>query len=1191
MVFLSYAHKDGATTAKDLFDSLQEANLDPWLDQDRLRGGASWSLEIEQALDDCDTVAAILTEGSYRSDICRAEQLRALRKGKRVIPVFVDGDRPLYLEHLQYVQADNLLEALGEPPAAKPLPDKFRQTRYDTVPNLSNNYVPRPQELADLRNAVLADHPDRRVALTAIRGMGGVGKTVMATALAKDPVVLDAYPDGVIWITIGEKPGDPVAAIREAARTLGEPANEWENPNQLRNALRNRAALLILDDVWDAEHALPYLPDNAHCRVLVTTRSSEVAADIGATEHWLDVLPPEEALAMLQQYAGKRPEHAGEIAERCGLLPLALAIIGRLLKRRPEDRVLARLRSRDFDKLDDKILAAVDLSVQALPDALRRRYLDLAVFEADTEFPLSALQALWNDQDELDAADSADSLVEASLLIRRDDLFTLHDIPQAYIASTLKPEALTMSRPRLRGGSANPTAIALHNQLLSGYSQRCPNGWPTGPNDGYFYQHLAHHLVAAGRGDELADLLLDPAWMQSKLRHTSAHELTLDYEPLREQDFYSLLQGAVRLSSGTLDRNPRELSSQLLGRLASFDNDKLCTLQSRLKDVADPPWLEPVRPALTLPGGPLVRTLKGHSHVVNAVAVTVDGQRAVSASMGNTLKVWDLETGHEVRTLMGHTAGVSAVAVTGDGRLAVSASWDTTLKVWDLTSGAEIRTLEGHAGPVHGVAVALLRQRVISASHDQTLKIWDLEAGHEVGSLQGHTASVSAVAVTADGGRAISASADNTLKIWDLNTGQVTRTLQGHSVRALAVAVTTDGQRAVSAFADGILKVWDVASGREISTLHGHTGGVLSIAIDVDDQRAVSASADGTLKVWDLGSGRETQTLTGHAGGVLGVGISRYGKQRAVSACADHTLKVWDLDSSHEIPTTRVHAGGVLAVAVAPDGKRAVSASRDYSLKVWDLSTGDLIFTLLGHSNVVNSVAVTVDSRHAVSASADNTLKVWDLDSGREIQTLQGHVSVVSAVGVAVNSQRAVSACFDNTLKLWDLTSGRELRTLQGHAARILGVAMMADGERAVSASWDRTLKIWDLDSGRVIHTLEGHTDFVNAVAVLGDGQRVISASRDNTLKVWDIESGDELCTFKGHAHWVLGVAACPSARQRFVSASRDHTLRVWDLDCGERCAFTADHAAYAVAFTPDGHRIIAGDQEGNLHILRLHLR
>ena len=73
--------------------------------------------------------------------------------------------------------------------------------------------------------------------------------------------------------------------------------------------------------------------------------------------------------------------------------------------------------------------------------------------------------------------------------------------------------------------------------------------------------------------------------------------------------------------------------------------------------------------------------LRGHTDKVTELAVTPDGRRAVSASLDNSLKVWDLETGSEERTLSGHSEEVYSVALTPDGRRVVSASSDKSLKV------------------------------------------------------------------------------------------------------------------------------------------------------------------------------------------------------------------------------------------------------------------------------------------------------------------------------------------------------------------------------------------------------------------------------------------------------------------------------------------------------------------------------
>jgi WD40 repeat protein len=90
-----------------------------------------------------------------------------------------------------------------------------------------------------------------------------------------------------------------------------------------------------------------------------------------------------------------------------------------------------------------------------------------------------------------------------------------------------------------------------------------------------------------------------------------------------------------------------------------------------------------------LESGAEIRSLTGHTGSVNAVTLTTDSRRVISASDDQTLKIWDLESGVELRTLVAHTSWVNAVAVTADGRRAISASDDHTLVVWDLKTGAE----------------------------------------------------------------------------------------------------------------------------------------------------------------------------------------------------------------------------------------------------------------------------------------------------------------------------------------------------------------------------------------------------------------------------------------------------------------------------------------------------------------------
>ena len=264
----------------------------------------------------------------------------------------------------------------------------------------------------------------------------------------------------------------------------------------------------------------------------------------------------------------------------------------------------------------------------------------------------------------------------------------------------------------------------------------------------YSLIHLPAHLGACGTNEELGRLLLDFGWMHAKLEATDVTSLIADYDaapnvwaglvpaqsarpqgsPLQES--WRLVQGALRLSAHVLAQDKTQLAGQLMGRLLDEDSSEIQGTLVQAAAWKRSAWLRPLAADLTPPGGPLLRTLTGHSGEVSAVAVTPDGKQAVSASGDKTLKVWDLETGRALHTLEGHSGYVHGVAVTPDGKRAVSASDDKTLKVWDLETSRALHTLEGHSGYVAGVAVTPDGKRAVSASWDNTRKVWDLSLIH-----------------------------------------------------------------------------------------------------------------------------------------------------------------------------------------------------------------------------------------------------------------------------------------------------------------------------------------------------------------------------------------------------------------------------------------------------------------------------
>jgi WD40 repeat protein len=969
------------------------------------------------------------------------------------------------------------------------------------VPDIPPHFLARTEELAGLRQKVLGDA--NSVGIFGLQGMGGIGKTVLANALARDEQVQARFSDGVYWVTVGIEPlltqqqGRLAAAVSGTRQSI---TDVQQGKDCLRQCFAGKQALLILDDLWNAADAKVFAALDEGSRLLLTTRDREILTVLGADEHTLGLLDEPQALELLAEWSGRTLDDLGEngrrVAEECGYLPLALSITGAMVKGQPDKRwgsVLRRLQNADLEKIKRQfpdypypdLLKALQVSVDALEPDLQARYLDLAVFPEDTPIPETVLETFWEPQglDDLDTDEILAALADKSLLQRGEDGILLHDLQYDYI--TRQVDDLP----------------ALHSQLLEAYADKYDDSWPSGPNDGYYFRQLAYHLAGAERTEELQKLLLNFDWLQRKLTTTEVNSLINDYDYLSDDKDLTLVQATLRLSAHVLAREPSQLRERLWGHLQGQSRPGIKELLQQAAQQPGP-WLCPQEANLTPPDGPLLRTLAGHSASVLSVAISPDGSRAVSASDDRTLKVWDLARGVEVSTLAGHSASVNAVAISPNGQQAISASSDQTLKVWDLARGVEVSTLAGHSASVNAVAISLDGSRAVSASSDGTVKMWDPVRGVEVSTLVEHSASILSVAISPDDSRAVSTSSDGTLKVWDLARGVEVNTLTGHIASVNAVAISPDGSRAVSASDDRTLKVWDLFREKKVTALAGHSASVKSVAISPDGNLAVSASDDRTLKVWDLLRGVEVSTLSGHRSSVRSVAISPDGRQ-AVSASDDRTLKMWDLLRGVEVSTLANHSAPVGSVAILPDGSKAVSASYDRTLKVWDLLRGVEVSTLAGHSTPIWSVAISPDGSRAVSASSDGTLKVWDLVRGVEVSTLASHNALVWSVAISPDGNRVVSATSDGTLKVWDLLRGVEVSALVGHSTSVWSVAIspMCEappeelGSRAVSVSDDGTLKVWDLATGRCIATFWGDRPFYTC-AIAPDGLTIVAGDQ-----------------------------------------------------------------------------------------------
>ncbi|XP_057667644.1 F-box/WD repeat-containing protein 7 [Diorhabda carinulata] len=284
------------------------------------------------------------------------------------------------------------------------------------------------------------------------------------------------------------------------------------------------------------------------------------------------------------------------------------------------------------------------------------------------------------------------------------------------------------------------------------------------------------------------------------------------------------------------------------------------------------------------------KVLKGHDdHVITCLQFC--GNRIVSGSDDNTLKVWSATTGKCLRTLVGHTGGVWSSQMSGS--TIISGSTDRTLKVWDADTGVCMHTLYGHTSTVR--CMHLHGKKVVSGSRDATLRVWDIETGSFLHVLVGHVAAVRCVQY--DGRLVVSGAYDFMVKVWNPDTQECLHTLEGHTNRVYSLQF--DGVHVVSGSLDTSIRVWEVETGACKHTLMGHQS--LTSGMELRNNILVSGNADSTVKVWDIVTGQCLQTLSGPYKHQSAVTCLQFNKRFVITSSDDGTVKLWDVQTGEFI--------------------------------------------------------------------------------------------------------------------------------------------------------------------------------------------------------------------------------------------------------------------------------------------------
>ena len=452
---------------------------------------------------------------------------------------FQEGKVAIKLENLSHAQIPVIKI---RPNINKPLKRTAQRAGIPfQAPPLPSCYVDRPEYSQDLKTRLLTNSSDvRTLVVTAIHGLGSVGKSTIATALAHDQEVQAHFSDGILWAALGQQP-NLLSLLSSWVQELGnynfKATSVEATCNQLRTLLYDKAVLLVVDDAWNTSDAQAFNVGGARCQVLVTTREAGIAQVLGASTYSLDVMTPFQSMELLTKKIGREltdteTTDAEALAKEVGYLPLALELAaaqvasGTLWAVIVQDmqQEVARLKTLDNKSARDatdeaslkrlSLTASLNLSVQRLSDETRENFIWLGILPEDVTITQTMTATLWDMDDERDAGDELCYLKDKALLLSGVPLvdgtqtYRLHDLFHDLACNLLTAPPNPKRKGNLPGlGITLPNAHATFLEKYRNLTDK--NLWHTLPSDGYIHQHLVWHLEKAEQVEEIHKLLAE----------------------------------------------------------------------------------------------------------------------------------------------------------------------------------------------------------------------------------------------------------------------------------------------------------------------------------------------------------------------------------------------------------------------------------------------------------------------------------------------------------------------------------------------------------------------------------------------------------------------------------------------------------------------------------------------------------
>lgn len=423
--------------------------------------------------------------------------------------------------------------------------------------------------------------------------------------------------------------------------------------------------------------------------------------------------------------------------------------------------------------------------------------------------------------------------------------------------------------------------------------------------------------------------------------------------------------------------------------------------------------------------------------------------RYLATSDGTVVDVWDVslwdgnETDYRtwpklpIAIISDHEDLIRGVLFSSNGKYLATASLDNTVSVWDVPSWKEVARINH---PKHEYAIDFSPNgellAVASENDGETIgwqhmaRIWDLDHSLEVARLN-HSSGVCNVAFSSDG--KLATADENAASVWDFGTGKELLHINSSNISSMSFSL--DGKYIATADFYGLVKIWDTNTSREVARmLHGDQVNAMAFS---PDGKYLATAGGALFKAFSeedpLKSPRDLKNLFKSVG---------------------NAVRVWNTATWEETKYIAYDDKPVIALSFSPDGKLLASGGSDDAVRVWNTTSWDELASI-HHSWAVNDIDFSLDGKYMATAAGIDTPRIWDTTRWKEVASLN-HLQGANEVAFSPDTKYIATASLDRSVHIWNTTTWKEIGQID-HDYYINDIAFSLNGKYMAIASGDIT--------------------------------------------------------------------------------------------------------------------------------------